>query len=449
MSGRAAGGRAPPLARGSVKAGARRACPLALAVLVLCACGSNKLLTTPQTFSIVGGEPAIDTTQPAVQESDGGAKPSDFGSSAPVQVDLFKQHESAKVDILWVVDNSTSMAAKQNRLKANFQGFIDQLTQANEAIDYHIGVVTTDTVSGDQSGKLQNRAGLSHPWVGEDTCGAGCDQVTAFQENASVGESGSGDEKPLLAAEMALTPPLSTVGQNAGFLRADATLFIIVLTDEDDHSCAPISGYVDGQPDPVVGTEACEPGQETWGSTEYFARLFSGLKGPSNSALVTFGAIVAPAPATPIHDDAGAGMGCVDPSDNSVSALYARRIVTVAQEMGMTNTVASICDSNYNESLSSMGFLATGAKTTFYLTRAPFQSEIQVYVTTPDGGTRTLEKGGADSSVDDYQYLPCSQGAPSSVENAIVFYSNKVPPTGSTIEVDYPVDVGGVQCPPP
>src|SRR5262245_28774988 len=47
-------------------------------------------------------------------------------------------------DILFVVDNSGSMADEQENLAANFDRFISQIAGAG---DYHIAVVTTDQVN--------------------------------------------------------------------------------------------------------------------------------------------------------------------------------------------------------------------------------------------------------------------------------------------------------------
>ena len=47
----------------------------------------------------------------------------------------------AKVDLLWVIDNSASMCEEQDRLRESFRGFLDQLRGTE--IDFHIAVTTT------------------------------------------------------------------------------------------------------------------------------------------------------------------------------------------------------------------------------------------------------------------------------------------------------------------
>jgi len=52
-----------------------------------------------------------------------------------------------------------------------------------------------------------------------------------------IGTDGSGREKGLEAAHFALSPQMTSAGgPNAGFLRADANLLVIIVSDEDDCS---------------------------------------------------------------------------------------------------------------------------------------------------------------------------------------------------------------------
>ena len=49
--------------------------------------------------------------------------------------------EPAKLDILWMIDNSGSMCQEQKALRDNFGEFIDTLAKID--IDFHIGITTT------------------------------------------------------------------------------------------------------------------------------------------------------------------------------------------------------------------------------------------------------------------------------------------------------------------
>lgn len=175
-------------------------------------------------------------------------------------------------DILFVVDNSGSMADEQANLAANFEFFINQIQGSG---DYQIAIVTTD-----QSGSPPEKAGLieytyltSHPYqpaIGNNYNSAcydlpdiahGCfrgpnpdrriirstqpasEQISDFQANVMVGSCGSGTETGLKSMRAALeqTGPSQC---NSGFLRPDANLVVIFVSDEEDTDNTPIGQYV-------------------------------------------------------------------------------------------------------------------------------------------------------------------------------------------------------------
>ena len=165
------------------------------------------------------------------------------------------------IDILFMVDNSNSMADKQTNLKANFGNFISVLTTIQGGLpDLHIGVVSSDlggrgaaeTVAsgqasgcnsgGGQNGQLQiGMAGsaLMGTFISDvqgATQGSRVKNYTGaladvFAKMASLGDQGCGFEQQLESVKRALMP-----GVNANFLRKDAYLAIVFLTDEDDCS---------------------------------------------------------------------------------------------------------------------------------------------------------------------------------------------------------------------
>jgi hypothetical protein len=270
---------------------------LALLVVAAVACGNDSVRRAAEEVQVVGGTPTVTPGLPGVDRGDGGLDAS-YGPAAPFQVDSFDQTSVSKVDVLWVVDNSPSMQTKQDRLKANINGFV-QFLQAQQ-VDYHLGVVSTDTFDPKQSGRLQNGAGLAQPWINAD---AGTSATGWFIQNVGLGELGSGDEKGLLGAMLALTPPLSppvsSANPDAGaancarvagggvdcFVRPGSALYTIILSDEEDSSCSPIqsSGLMSG--------EGCtEPDIQTaqgYGSTDYWSRFFSGAKDGGVSRIAT------------------------------------------------------------------------------------------------------------------------------------------------------------------
>lgn len=160
-------------------------------------------------------------------------------------VDIFYQVPPATVDILMVVDNSGSMADYQAKVGALFSEFVEFPNAAE--MDYQIGVVTT-TVPPEE---VVPEWGCTPPVIAEEPEPGNlvdgviitpetADPAGSFDSLINVGICGSSDEMGLEAARLALTEPLvSTV--NAGFLREEASLSLVFLSDDDDDS--PYSVY--------------------------------------------------------------------------------------------------------------------------------------------------------------------------------------------------------------
>jgi hypothetical protein len=171
-----------------------------------------------------------------------------------------------KIDILFVIDDSPSMADKQTNLKNNFPNFINVLNTIEGGLpDVHIGVVTSDlgtkaadgtaatsipgsvggcNSNGGKNGNLQTNGTtvVTGSYISDGPGAAQTDPRVvnfsgslsdAFTAIASVGANGCGFEQHIEAAKRALEP---TTSANAGFLRKEAYLAIIFLADEDDCS---------------------------------------------------------------------------------------------------------------------------------------------------------------------------------------------------------------------
>lgn len=147
--------------------------------------------------------------------------------------DLFQQAaSSAKVDIVWMIDSSGSMRDDQQELSANAEAFTDRLENAN--VDFKLMVITSDSRS---DGMLTPRCGTT---AGSVITNA---NASAFAACAIVGDTGSGLEEGLEAVRRALDPqypkgPWNTAATpkplNSGFLRSDAALQVIYVSDEED-----------------------------------------------------------------------------------------------------------------------------------------------------------------------------------------------------------------------
>lgn len=149
-----------------------------------------------------------------------------------------------KVDMLFVVDNSGSMSDEQAMLADSFQTFIDQFMLRN--VDFHIGIITTDVTdpsnttywnSSRFSGYQQpSRGRLLSRYAGEKWLTRNSVNLAAkFRDNVRVGTSGSGQEQGMYSASFALDAAMtSNGGFNEGFIRPDALLSVIMVTDEDE-----------------------------------------------------------------------------------------------------------------------------------------------------------------------------------------------------------------------
>ncbi len=167
------------------------------------------------------------------------------------------------MDILFVIDDSGSMAEEQTNLATNFPRFIDVLddhkTTTDSQLNYRIGVTTTGVIRNftekipipfpipgmpnalpmsttGPDGKLlgQVQCGLDNPWL----TGPGPNVATKFSCMAQRGTSGSGTEMPFAAMESALGKKSAPGGPNEGFYRKDenSLLVVVMITDEDDCS---------------------------------------------------------------------------------------------------------------------------------------------------------------------------------------------------------------------
>jgi hypothetical protein len=143
---------------------------------------------------------------------------------------------SNKIDILWVIDNSGSMANLQANVANNFESFINSFV--DKSYEFQIAVTTTDAylegaVFEDDPEYARFRDGT------DDTSHTGVyvitpetpDLVDTFMINITQGTHGDGDERAFQSMTAALNSSL-----NAGFLRPDAFLAVIIVSDEDDFS---------------------------------------------------------------------------------------------------------------------------------------------------------------------------------------------------------------------
>ncbi|MDF1564552.1 MAG: VWA domain-containing protein [Deltaproteobacteria bacterium] len=311
-------------------------------------------------------------------------------------IDTFAQAEVSRIDILWVIDDSASMTEEQQNLADNLSSFHRFLDEGD--VDYQIGVTTTDAVS--NAGRLVGSPTLLSPTTP--------DVFTAFQQNIRVGITGRAQEQGLQAAELALG------GQNPGFVREDAHLFVIFVSDEDDHS---------------------------FGELRYYWRVFEQLKGIGNEDTVSLSAIIGP-PNDPVS---GEGGGC---SSTAGVASPGDRYALLTEETG--GIFGSICDASFADTLDALGAKAVGLKRKFFLSYEPDPDTIEVYlhfdcdeIPADLGECGEVQDSCGASRAEDQDFFCTPPEGPNdgwvyeSETNSIFFMGSSVPPLKATVEVIY------------
>jgi hypothetical protein len=262
-------------------------------------------------------------------------------TSDAVQHDLFHQDNRPKVDLLFIVDDSGSMSPYQAALAANFASFMKYAN--TQQVDYRIAVTTTDLLTSGERGRFVPVNG-SRPRVLPPT-----------------------------------TPNLAAVfADNLNFLRDDALLSVIAVTDEIDHSA---------------------------NTVDYYYNLFLNIKGARRANLFNFSAIAETTPG--VYD-------------------YNLPLIELARRTG--GIVSSIHTTNWAADLEKLGQVAFGYKTRFFLTSTPQDpSQIEVKLDSVVVPTH-------DGTITNWTFQ--------SLENACDFSIVSIPEPGSNLEISYKVACG-------
>ncbi len=126
-----------------------------------------------------------------------------------------------KVDILWVIDNSASMDPHQNALIKNADTFIDEFTtKGGLGLEWKMGVLSTDVSDTPFIGFPMNKV-LTY-----ESPDAVADFRAAIRKLGTAGDY----------VEQAFGPLKKHLGNYPDFLRKQATLAVIFLTDAPDQS---------------------------------------------------------------------------------------------------------------------------------------------------------------------------------------------------------------------
>ncbi len=283
--------------------------------------------------------------------------------------DVFTQQLRPIVDFLFVIDNSGSMGEEQDNLALNFDNFMGFTSTLD--IDYRIGVTTTDDTAA-----LQGL--FTAPFITNSGPSPTADPEAAFGAAVAVGTNGSGTERGLIAAVRALSPPLSTDASkpNYGFLRHEALLSVVFVSDEEDQSNGSVASYLE--------------------------QLIELKNNRQNFVLAS--AIAGDPPS-----------GC---SGAGGSAAAGARYRSIADATG--GVFGSICASDWASLMEDIGLGTYIALTQFPLSAAPDPATLVILV---DGVVVPMDP------TNGWSYDPASQ--------AILFNGESLPEAGAEVEISY------------
>lgn len=194
------------------------------------------------------------------------------GTTDKHQKDTFTQLVKPTVDMLFVIDNSGSFQDFQDKLSQQAPRFINRALSFNA--DYHISVSTNEADHTDTADSYSSYPGdkiyvgglFGHPAIIESST---ANAATAFSKNIKVGTCcSSSRESGLEASWKALSAPAVTTDPpvgSKGFLRDEARLVVVNVSDEVDQS---------------------------HGGTDFYVDFFQSLKGRYNAGLVSFNSIM-------------------------------------------------------------------------------------------------------------------------------------------------------------
>lgn len=316
-----------------------------------------------------------------------------------------------KVDLLLVIDNSSSMIEEQGSIVAALPHIVAALTTGDRDGDgvqdftrvrsLHLGIIDSDMGVGDVTGVVSCDPGLGDDGImrtcaaqpafldfgpggaadlhclrglGTDGCGFEA-QLEAPLKAISLAPTATG-ESPVSWTQAGYRPPTffgSTFGHgndratNGDFLRPDSVLVVVVVSDEDD--CSTPDPHIFSPDDPTYADVPLGLRCHTFASELYpverYAEGFLGLR--ADPAMLVYGAIVGIPPglagmassvilADPRMTErvypAGTDQllpACVSPSGRGFG-YPAVRMTELARELdgaGARTTLQSICSSEY------------------------------------------------------------------------------------------------------
>ena len=151
-----------------------------------------------------------------------------FGNESFVQV----VDTNRRVDVLMTIDKSGSMGQEIDGVMTNARSFVADLQASGADYRFAIAVETDGCVRG------------GTPWIDTTTDASSVDAIVAAMVGVPLSEPPDTERLYTIAARALDPAKLAPGGCNAGFLREDARLDIVFVSDEPEQSINPWPVYV-------------------------------------------------------------------------------------------------------------------------------------------------------------------------------------------------------------
>ncbi|MGA9522112.1 MAG: VWA domain-containing protein [Myxococcaceae bacterium] len=310
-----------------------------------------------------------------------------------------------KTDILFVIDNSGSMAEEQDGLARELPAFIEELEKGGgTAHDFQVGVITTAVYQNARVGsakdyrEFKTQSGRLQAVGDERILGStDPDLVQKFAQLVKQGTDGSGQETPFEAIRLAVTDlagvPLAE-GGNAGFLRDGARLLVVVVSDEDD--CSELTRPPVVEVGTQSGRDYCTEQSASLGPVQAYVDIFKGLKDGTGAHREVLWAAIAPVSVNTKQAQSVVVDGVVRNIDcpTSYQPGYRQREMAEQFDAALAN-LDSICRDSYRDTLLAIAQIAN-SRQSLEVDNVPDPRLLKVEVTRADGEVQvcTLANGG-------------------------------------------------------
>ncbi len=309
-----------------------------------------------------------------------------------------------KMDILFVVDSSGSMAEEQASLGENFGSLMGELERLG--IDFRVAVTSTDACQSSLPSDLsQRRCPMGGPssFLQGGFIGANGKKILTpttpnvealFDQYTNIGVNGSAFEHGLTSAFLGLQKSLN--GQNPSFIRQNAFLSVIVISDEED------DGIGLGMKDAFSGVSYITQGLTTYRYTDDdFISYLQSIKSEGSFSVSAITGVLDPA------------TNQICRSTNGNPLELGTQYINAAKKTG--GSLQSICDDRWDNLLESLGGDLGAQISQIVLEHRALPQSIVVTVNNIQNS--------------DWSYVEAA--------HAVKFNANALPPPGSAISITY------------